>query len=174
MFGRIVATVAVVMMVSAGAARADEVGGGPIVVPAEPEVMEVEVVETVEVVEVTVDSAPPPFAVLSTTAVGAGLGLSWGEGILSFEGVQHTFRVKGIALGDLGIARLSGEGDVRGLDRAEDFAGTYVAIGAGAVAGGGGEAVTMRNENGVTLSVRSAGQGARFSAGPQSFTVVLD
>ena len=32
----------------------------------------------------------------------------------------------------------------------------------------------MRNENGVTLSVRSAGQGARVSAGPQSFTVVLD
>ena len=60
------------------------------------------------------------------------------------------------------------------LEDLSDFAGTYVAVEAGAAAVKGASAVKMRNENGVTLSVRSAGQGARFSAGPQSFTVVLD
>jgi len=163
MFGRIVATGAVVLLVGAGAAWADEVGGGPIVVPPAAYVEEVIVVE----------AAPPPFAVFKTTSVGAGVGFSWGSGTLSFDGEKHQFGVKGVGLGDLGVAKLIGEGDVHGLDSIEQFAGTYVAVGAGAAAGPGGSTLSMRNEHGVTLTVRSSAEGARLNVGPQGLTIAL-
>jgi hypothetical protein len=123
---------------------------------------------------IVVEAAPPPFAIFETTAIGAGVGFTWGSGTLSFDGEKHGFGVKGVSLGDIGMAKLAGEGDVHGLDSVDQFAGTYVAVGAGAAAGAGGSAITMRNEHGVTLTVRSSAEGARLNVGPQSLTIALD
>lgn len=177
MFGRMLATVAtvtaaaVILMVGASTGWADEVGGGPIVVPPASGPVSTPAARPVAM---TVDAAPPPFAVFKTTSVGAGLGYSWGSGTLSFDGVKHGFNVRGVGIGDLGMARLVGEGDVHNLESAADFAGTYVALGAGGAAGPGGSTLTMRNEHGVTLTVRAAAEGARLNLGPQSLKIALD
>src|SRR5690606_22258986 len=99
--------------------------------------------------EVPVSAPPPPFVELQRSSLGAGIGLSWGEGKIYWEGREQPFSVKGVRVGDLGATRLDGEGWVQNLKRLEDFAGTYVAVGAGATAGTGSSVVTMRNEHGV-------------------------
>ena len=46
----------------------------------------------------------------------------------------------------------------------EDFCGNYAAAGAGATVGGGGEAMIMRNQNGVVIELTSTTQGASLKA----------
>lgn len=164
MFARIIVLTAAVGLVFASTAQADEVGGGPIVVPPTAVVEEV----------IIVTAAPPPFVSLKTTSVGAGLGLSWGAGTLSFEGERHDFRVKGFSVGELGIAKLSGEGDVTNLAHLSDFEGTYMAVEAGASAGVGGSAVSMRNEHGVVIMVRSQSEGVNLKLGAEGLSIALD
>ena len=81
--------------------------------------------------------------------------------------------MKGLRVGDLGLAKMVGEGHVQNLDSLEDFAGTYVAVGAGATAGKGGSAVTMRNEHGVVISLRSQSEGVAMNLGAEGFQVHL-
>jgi hypothetical protein len=49
-----------------------------------------------------------------------------------------------------------------------------VAVGAGATAGKGGSAVTMRNENGVVLSLLSQTEGVAVNLGAEGFQIQLD
>ena len=58
--------------------------------------------------------------------------------------------------------------------RISDFAGTYVAVGAGIAAGPGASAVTMRNENGVVITLRSDLQGAQLTLGAEGLRIALD
>jgi hypothetical protein len=67
-----------------------------------------------------------------------------------------------------------GEGYVQNLEELDSFAGTYVAVGAGATAGKGGSAVTMRNENGVVLSLLSQTEGVAVNLGAEGFQIQLD
>jgi len=124
--------------------------------------------------EVPVSAPPPPFVALERHSLGAGIGVSWGDGSIYWEGQEHAFQVKGVRVGDLGATRLNGEGWVQNLDRLEDFAGTYVAVEAAATAGKGGSAVTMRNEHGVTISLRSRTEGLGVTLGAEGFTVELE
>ena len=142
------------------AAIADDIGGEDIVVPPP--------------VEEPVTAPPPPSVSLETTAIGAGIGLSWGEGWLSFEGQRHDFSVKSLSLGDLGAAKFISDGTVSNLERLDDFAGTYVAVDAAAAAGVGAAAASMRNEHGVVISLRSDVAGFQLSLGAEGVRIELD
>ena len=161
-----------VVMLSPQVVRADEVGGEEIEVPPRAAAPTPEPVVVTK--EVPVSAPPPPFVELERKSVGAGLGVSWGEGTIYYEGQQHAFRVKGVRVGDVGLARMIGEGQVQNLESLEDFAGTYVAVGAGATAGKGGSAVMMRNENGVVLSLRSQSEGVAMNLGAEGFQLELE
>jgi hypothetical protein len=161
-----------VAVLSPQVVTADEVGGEEIVVPPRAEVPTPEPVIVTR--EVPVSAPPPPFVELERKSVGAGLGVSWGEGTLYWEGEAHAFSVKGLRVGDLGLAKMIGEGYVQNLDQFEDFAGTYVAVGAGATAGKGGSAVTMRNEHGVVLSLLSKTEGMAVNLGAEGFQIQID
>lgn len=160
-----------VVMLSPQLVRADEVGGEEIEVPPRAAAPTPEPVVVTK--EVPVSAPPPPFVELERKSVGAGLGISWGEGTIYWEGQEHAFSVKGLRVGDVGLAKMMGEGYVQNLDNLEDFAGTYVAVGAGATAGKGGSAVTMRNEHGVVLSLRSQAEGVALNLGAEGFQVEL-
>src|SRR5690606_26087177 len=150
---------------------ADEVGGEEIEVPPRAEAPTPEPVVVTK--EVPVSAPPPPFVELERRSVGAGVGLSWGEGTIYWEGQEHAFSVKGLRVGDVGLAKMIGEGYVQNLEKLEDFAGTYVAVGAGATAGKGASAITMRNENGVVLSLRSQAEGLALNLGAEGFQIEL-
>jgi hypothetical protein len=175
-FGRLLAAafavgVGVAVLSPFQTASADEVGGEEIQVPPRSAAPVPEPVVVTK--EVPVSAPPPPFVELQRRSIGAGIGFSWGDGTIYWEGQEHAFSVKGIRAGDLGAVKMIGEGYVENLDRLEDFAGTYVAVEAAATAGKGGSAISMRNENGVVISLRSQTKGVGVTLGAEGFTVAL-
>jgi hypothetical protein len=163
---RIIAMGIGLSLVSISAAWADEVGGEDIVVPRKR--------APAKAMEKPVTAPPPAWVEFERTSVAAGVGINWGGGTLQFEGRDYGFSVKGVSLGDLGASKMSALGNVRHLDEISDFAGTYVAVGAGIAAGPGASAVTMRNENGVVITLRSDLQGAQLTLGAEGLRIALD
>jgi len=102
---------------------------------------------------------------LSGGSVAAGVGISWGSGTLTYEGKQYPVSVSGLSVSDVGVSKISASGTVSGLEKLEDFDGNYTAVGAGATVAGGGSAVSMRNQNGVTVNLVATSKGLKFTLG---------
>ena len=100
---------------------------------------------------------------IETMSVAAGLGYSWGTGVLEFRGEQYPFTVKGFSIVDVGVARRVARGEVYGLKNPEDFEGTFMAAIAGATLGGGAGAAALKNQNEVDMVWTSTSQGLNFS-----------
>ena len=164
MFRRIAAISVALSFVSFTAVQADDVGGESVVVPPPAVVAE----------EESVTAPPPPFLSMETTSIAAGIGLSWGQGILGFEGQRHAFSVKGMSLIDVGVAKQISEGAVSNLTSLSDFAGRYVAVEAGAAAGVGVSVLSMRNQHGVVIKLTSDVAGVQLALGPQGLYITLD
>ena len=121
---RVIAVAAVLTFIPFMAAQADEPGGEEIYVPpAAPVVTQ----------EQPVSAVPPPFMEMERTSIGAGIGISWGSGTITFEGREYGFSAKGLSLGDLGATKDVTVGEVHNLTKLADFEGRYVAVEAGAV-----------------------------------------
>jgi hypothetical protein len=163
MIRRIIAMSIGLTLVSFAAAQADDVGGEDIDVP-----------PPAAVVEEPVTAPPPPYVSMESTSIAAGIGLSWGEGVLTFEGQRHAFSVKGLSLLDLGVAKLISEGAVSNLEDLSDFEGHYAAVEAGAAAGVGASVLRMRNEHGVIIRLKSDVEGVALALGPEGFRITLD
>lgn len=156
---------------SAQNAMADSVGDDEIIAVPAP----VPVAPEPVVVQAPPVTAPPPaFVELQRSSIGAGIGISWGHGTLSFEGNSYAFSVKGLSVGDIGAAKIIAEGAVENMESLSDFAGTYVAVEAGATAGKGASSLTMMNEHGVTISLASQREGLGLTLGAQGFSIALD
>jgi hypothetical protein len=166
MIRRIVVMSVAVSFVSFAAVQADEMMGEDIIVPP-PAIV-------VEEAEEPVTAPPPPYVSMESTSIAAGIGLSWGEGVLTFEGQRHSFSVTGLSLVDLGIAKLISEGAVSNLEDLSQFEGYYAAVEAGAAAGVGASVLTMRNEHGVVIQLSSGVEGVALALGPQGFRITLD
>jgi hypothetical protein len=110
---------------------------------------------------------------VESKAVAIGVGVSWGDGTLSYRGKQHKFSVEGLSVIDLGVSKVSAKGAVTELKKVEDFEGTYTAAGAGAAVGGGVGIVTMVNQNGVKMTLEATAQGVRLTAAAAGVTVKL-
>ena len=97
---------------------------------------------------------------LSEGSVAIGIGWSWGKGTLSYKGKSYPVKVDGLTVGEVGVKRATAVGNVYDLKSLADFDGTYVAGGAGATIGGGAGITAMKNQNGVTIEMKSTTQGA--------------
>jgi hypothetical protein len=158
-------------MYSVQVAKADSVGEEEIIAVPAP----VPVAPEPVIVQAPPVTAPPPaFVELQRSSIGAGIGISWGHGTLSFEGNRYAFSVKGLSVGDIGAAKIIAEGAVENMESLSDFAGTYVAVEAGATAGKGVSSLTMMNEHGVTISLASQREGLGLTLGAQGFAIALD
>ena len=109
------------------------------------------------------EKKPDATIKLSGGSVAAGVGFSWGSGTLTYKGKTHPIDVKGLSVGDVGVTKVEASGTVHNLKSLDDFDGNYTAVGAGATAGGGGSASTMRNQNGVTVDLVSTTQGVKIA-----------
>jgi len=112
--------------------------------------------------------SPDAFVRLSQSGIGLIIGGSSGGGWIHFNGDDHTFRITGVSfgvLGGIGETRMSGE--IYGLSKLEDFAGSYSKSTAGisAIVGGGG--VWLENKKGVKMHLKaeSTGVGINLSVG---------
>ena len=119
--------------------------------------------------------SPTPSGKVSieTTSIAAGIGVSWGDGILSFKGKQIHFSVDGLTLVDFGISKASAVGEVYNLTDPSKFEGNYLAGEAGFALAGGMGGISMRNQNGVVMVLRSVSQGARLQLGPSGLSIKL-
>jgi hypothetical protein len=85
----------------------------------------------------------------------ADMGISWIQGVLSFQGKPHTCRMKGLKPSIPGVRRLSGLGDVYNLKAAPDLAGTYhKATPAGSTSIDGEKVLVIQNDKGVVIKMR--------------------
>jgi hypothetical protein len=123
---------------------------------------------------VPADSPNPSGKVsIETTSIAAGIGVSWGDGILSFQGKQIHFSIDGLTLVDFGISKASAVGEVYNLTDPSKFAGNYLAGEAGFALAAGMGGITMRNQSGVVMVLRSVSQGARLQLGPSGLKITL-
>jgi hypothetical protein len=116
---------------------------------------------------------PDAILTLSEGSVAAGVGFSWGNGVLTYKGRTHPVRVEGLSVGEVGVTRATATGDVSHLAKLADFAGNYAAVGAGATAGGGAGTAVMKNQNGVVIELRSTTQGASLRLGAEGIRLTL-
>jgi len=102
---------------------------------------------------------------LQSRSIAAGVGVTWGDGKLTFKGKDYPFSVDGLSLVDWGISRASASGEVYNLTDVAKFGGTYVAAEAGLTLAGGMSGMILRNSDGVIMRIHSTSRGARLQLG---------
>jgi hypothetical protein len=108
------------------------------------------------------DAQPDAQVTLQGGSVAAGVGFTWGHGELKYRDGSRTFSIKGVSVVDVGATNFSATGVVYNLADVGDFAGNYVALGAGMTIAGGGTAVYLKNEHGVIVKLISTDVGLKF------------
>ena len=120
------------------------------------------------------DAQPSATVAIETKAVAVGVGYSWGDGVLSFQGEEYTFKIKGLSVIDVGISSITAQGDVFNLEKVEDFPGTFSAAEAGVAVGGGAGTQVMKNQNGVVMKVTSKKVGVQLKLSPEGLKVEMN
>jgi hypothetical protein len=116
---------------------------------------------------------PSGRVTMESKSVAAGIGVSWGDGKLTFKGKEHPFTIDGLSVVDWGISRVSASGDVYNLTDVSKFPGTYLAAEAGFTLAGGAGGITMRNNEGVIINLRSTSRGASLTLGPAGLRITM-
>jgi len=118
-------------------------------------------------------ATPSGKVTIESRSIAAGVGVTWGDGKLTFKGKVYPFSIDGLSLVDWGIAKVSATGDVYNLTDPAKLAGTYVAAEAGLTLAGGMGGMVLRNQDGVVLHVRSTSRGARLSLGTSGLKITM-
>jgi hypothetical protein len=103
----------------------------------------------------------------------AGVGYSWGDGVMKFQGKEYPFTVQGLNVAAVGFSKINAVGDVYNLKTAADLAGNYVAVSAGLSLAKGVAGLSMRNDKGVVINLRSAQQGVQLNLGVDGFNIKM-
>ena len=130
-------------------------------------------------VALNVSSAPgqvPDGTVkITSRMVAPGIGLSWGEGVLSFKGRDYPFTFKATGLFrdvDAKIAAAELSGRVFELKSLEDFSGNYQRVESETAAGGTAGAA-MKNQKGVVVNLVSTVEGRKFVLAREGMDIEL-
>jgi hypothetical protein len=117
---------------------------------------------------------PMGFVSIELKSLGAGVGLQWGNGVLTYKGKKYTFKVKGLQIGKVGIAKMTAKGEVYNLFDLAEFPGQYGAVGAGAAIFKGKEAHDFKNPKGVHIVFSGTQKGLNLAIGPEGFTIRME
>ena len=116
---------------------------------------------------------PSGKVTMESTSIAAGIGVTWGDGKLTFQGKTYPFSIDGLSLVDWGISKAQANGDVYNLTDPAKLGGTYVAAEAGLTLAGGMGGMVLRNQDGVILHLRSVSQGARLQLGTSGLVIKM-
>ncbi len=108
------------------------------------------------------DNKPDATLKLTQRGVALGIGVSWGDGVLTFKGKNYPFKIHGLSINDIGVSKVKATGKVYYLKKIEDFSGSYNSVGSEATMGKGVGAIMMKNQNGVAIELISLSKGARI------------
>jgi hypothetical protein len=120
------------------------------------------------------EEKPDATLKLSEGQVSAGIGWSWGKGVLTYKGKSHSFKVDGLSVGDVGITEANAVGKVYHLKKLSDFNGNYAAAAAEGTIGGGAGVSTMKNQNGVVINLQSTTQGVNIKLAGEGVKFTLE
>jgi hypothetical protein len=121
----------------------------------------------------TAQDIPDGTIQLSGGSVAVGIGFSWGQGTLFFDGKQYPFAVNGLSIVQVGASGYTATGAVYHLTKVTDFQGVYTAVSAGVAVAGGVSGTAMRNSNGVVIRMSSNHAGLNFSLGTKGVNIAL-
>ncbi|WP_408884727.1 hypothetical protein [Komagataeibacter saccharivorans] len=107
------------------------------------------------------------------SAADLGAGVSWGKGILTFEGHDYSFRIHGGSGAAIGFSRTRATGTVYNLYRLQDIEGTYWSVQGEATVGAGKGGAVMENNNGIYIKFTSSSSGARLAFSVERLTLKL-
>ena len=120
--------------------------------------------------------APDGTVKITSRLVSPGIGLSWGDGVLTYKGQDYPFifQAKGLFRDvDPSITAAELSGQVFNLKRLEVFNGTYHKVEADPSDAGAGSRATMKNLNGVVVNLVSTVEGRKFNLGPDGMSIKL-
>jgi hypothetical protein len=119
--------------------------------------------------------APDGMLKITRRSVAGGIGLTWGEGVLMYQGKEYpfTFHASG-RLRDVDVKTTAAElsGEVFNLKNLEDFNGNYQSV-EGEKSTGGGTRATIKNRKGVVLNIVSTVEGRKFSIAREGMDIEI-
>ena len=103
------------------------------------------------------------------------MGGTAGKGVLHFNGQDYAFSFKSASagLGAKAVQEMRATGKVYGLNKVEDFAGTYTSLSTTTVAGTAKVSATYKNDRGVAIDLVGSVKGAGLSLGGGVATIEL-
>lgn len=120
------------------------------------------------------EAKPSGTIYVKSKTVAIGVGVSWGDGKLNYNGKEYTFKVSGISLVDLGFSSVEITGEVYNLKSLSDFPGTYAAATAGAKFGDAVASVSaLKNDKGVVMKIKAKGEGLQLTLAPTGVTIKM-
>lgn len=122
--------------------------------------------------------AEPPGKPVGTVKMEFGqggfiVGATGGKGTLVYGGRKYSFRVGGLGVGTVGLAKVNATGKVYNLKRIEDFAGGYFQAKAGITVVEGPGVQWLENSNGVIMELRSTGKGLSLTVGAEGVVIEM-
>lgn len=123
-------------------------------------------------------AAQVPDGTIKVTSrmVAQGVGLSWGEGVLTYKGRDYPFTFNATGLFrdvDTEIAAAELSGQVFDLKKPEDFGGKYQKVEAQTTESGSASRATMKNQNGVVVNLMSTIEGRKFNLAREGMDIEL-
>jgi len=109
---------------------------------------------------------PDGTVYFKTHNVAVGVGVTWGDGTLTYKGKEYKFTIKGLSLLDLGMGDVEAKGNVYNLKKLADFEGGYSSAKAGAALGEGIAVEQLVNNAGVKMNLKAVQQAARLTLAP--------
>ena len=119
------------------------------------------------------EEKPDATLELTQTSVALVIGYTWGGGTLAFQNKSYPVEIDGLSFMALGFAQAKASAEVFNLKRLEDFNGTYMAASIEGTAGAGAGATTMRNQNGVVISLFTTTEGLNLKLAPEGLRLTI-
>jgi hypothetical protein len=126
-------------------------------------------------VAIALAQTPDGTLKISSRFVSAGVGLSWGEGVLTYKGQDYpfTFQANGFYRDvDTAITAAELSGQVFNLKSAADFGGKYQKVET-ETSDSSGTRATMKNQNGVLVNLVSTIEGRKFNLSREGMDIEL-
>lgn len=111
---------------------------------------------------------------ISEGTVAAGIGWSWGNGVLSYGMKTYKVKISGLTVAEVGITKAEASGHVYNLKNIDDFDGVYAAAGAEGTAGKGAGVSSLRNSKGVVINLKSETKGANIKIAAEGIKLTLE
>jgi hypothetical protein len=113
---------------------------------------------------------------ITRRSVAEAVGLSWGDGVLTYQGKDYFFSFQASGLLreiDPSITAAEVSGQVFNLKKLEDFNGNYKIVETTGSVGSGGKFAAIKNQNGVVVNMTATTGGHKFTLGADGMTIEL-